>query len=42
MLDHAEATDQPDPRAVEAADWLDAATVALASPLASGPAGGDA
>jgi hypothetical protein len=42
LLDHADSTDRPDPRAVEASDWLDAATVALASPLASCPAGGEA
>ncbi|HEY4583242.1 MAG TPA: hypothetical protein VIG88_10320 [Lysobacter sp.] len=41
LLDHADATDRPDPRAVEAADWLDAATVALASPLPRNSAGGD-
>lgn len=42
LLDHADATDRPDPRAVEAADWIDAATVALASPLPGNGEGGAA
>lgn len=40
LLDHAASTDRPDPCAVEAADSLDAATVALASPLPDNWAGG--
>lgn len=42
LLRHAEKTDEPDPRAVEAADWLDMATTALTAPPAGGEPGGGA
>lgn len=42
LLAHARATDSPDPRAVEAADWLDMATLALASPAPGSEPGGGA